>query len=288
MYKRGHFLMAEAGGDGGTGGTGGTGTGATGATEKPWTEGFDADTLGYVTNKQWSGPADVLKSYRNLEKLHGVPAEKLVKVPDPEDVEGWKQAYQRLGAPDTADKYDIPLPKEGGDEAYAKWARETFHGAGLNVRQAKAVVEAHNKYMAEHAAAQATKYQESVAADEAALKGEWKADYEANMAAAKRAAAAFGWTGETIDKLEKALGYPALMKMAHEMGKRLGTDDGFVEGDGGNGGGGTPSSSAGAIARIAELRKDKAFCARFAAGDAEAKAEMKRLHAVAYPGDTQL
>lgn len=82
-----------------------------------WTEGLSADELAYIGSKGWDkegkGPADILKSYRNIERLRGVDAEKLVRLPDwskPEEVAEYRA---RIGVPDAADKYenhDVTLP----------------------------------------------------------------------------------------------------------------------------------------------------------------------------------
>lgn len=248
-----------------------------------WTTGFDADTLNFVQTKGFKAPADVISSYRNLEKLHGVGPDKLVRLPTDDNPDAWNQVYSRLGRPESADQYDLNIPEGGGDGEFQKWARSTFHEAGLSNKQAKAISAKWNELAAAESARQAEQYRQKIATEESALKSEWGQAFDANINAAKRAAATFGLTPETIDALEDSMGFAGLMKFMHGIGSRLG-EDAFVSGDGGTRGGFSPTNPQQAQARINTLKQDKAFVARYASGDVEARAEMERLHKVAYPG----
>src|SRR3990167_3081868 len=83
-------------------------------TTPAWTDGLPQETLGFVEKKGWKGNADVITSYQNLEKLQGVPAERIIKLP--EKLEGTEMdvIYNRLGRPEKPDGYKIPVP-EGED-----------------------------------------------------------------------------------------------------------------------------------------------------------------------------
>lgn len=82
-----------------------------------WTESLTADEKAYVASKGWDkegkGTADILRSYRNIERLRGVDAEKLVRLPDwskPEEVAEYRT---RIGVPEAAEKYEnheVKLP----------------------------------------------------------------------------------------------------------------------------------------------------------------------------------
>ena len=101
-------------------GTGaGDGSAATGAFD--WgKQGLDTDSMALVNDRQWKGVPDVLTSYRNLEKLIGVPPERVIKLPgDKDPVESWNSVYDRLGRPKAAADYKIPLP-EGDTGEFAK------------------------------------------------------------------------------------------------------------------------------------------------------------------------
>lgn len=113
------------------------------------------------------------------------------------------------------------------------------------------------------------------------LKTEWGAGYDKQIEVAKRAAVGLGVDAKTIDALEGAMGYAKVMKFFNGLGSKMGEAE-FVGGDG-KGNFGAVATPQAAAARIAELRKDQAFAARFVAGDVAAKAEMERLHKLAYP-----
>ena len=88
-------------------------------TGQPWTAGLDADTAGYVQNKGWGTVPDVVTSYRNLEKLLGVPKDQIIQLPKAEDKEAWGQVFNRLGRPEDPKNYEFGLPKEA-DPAFVE------------------------------------------------------------------------------------------------------------------------------------------------------------------------
>lgn len=242
-----------------------------------WTTGLDPEMTGYVQNKQWKGPADVLTSYRNLEKLTKVGADRLVQVPADDNADAWGQVYDRLGRPKTPAEYGIKAPEKGGDPKLVEAATTKFHELGLSAKQAAGVAEFWNKYAGESLAQRDSAYQATVAEDTAKLKTEWGPKFDENVTAAKAAARAFGIEAADIDKLESALGFGKLMKMMHNIGSRVATEDGLVTGDGTARPGGFAMSKEAAMSRRAELLKDSAFRARYASGDVAARSEMKRL-----------
>ncbi len=249
--------------------------------------GLDTDSLGYVQTKGFKDPAAVLGSYRNLEKLHGVPAEQLVKLPGadakPED---WAPIYDKLGRPKTADMYDVPLP-EGDTGEFAKTAKGWFHEAGLSVRQAKAVAEKWNEHVTSVVKTQTEAATAAAEQAVAALKTEWGTAFDANSALVDKAAETFGMTKDQLQALKQVMGPAGAMKFVHGLGTKLGVDDTMVGGGGQPAGFGrmTPEQ---ARSQILQRQNDKAFIARFASGDADARREMDNLHAMAYPGDTIL
>lgn len=252
------------------------------ATSTEWTSGFADDLKGYVQNKGFKDPAAVVDSYRNLEKLVGV-RERLVKLPEKDDdAEGWNQVYERLGRPKEAKEYEIKAPEGMGDEKFSEWAKGTFHELGLSKKQAEALAGKWNEYVKGSMGAQNEAYQAQLAEQETALKKEWGAAHDQNIQVAKKAVQAFGLDGATIDKLETAMGYAGVMKFMHTLGSKVG-EDSFVGGDNRNPGFSNALSPEAALNRITTLRNDEGFIKKYVAGDASAKAEMERLHKMAYP-----
>ena len=268
----------------------GDGTAATGAFD--WgKQGLDTDAMALVNDRQWKGVPDVLTSYRNLEKLIGVPPERVIKLPgDKDPAESWGAVYDRLGRPKAATDYKIPLP-EGDTGEFAKAIAPIFHEAGLSQAQVQKIAEKHNALMVEQTkkateAAKATQERELVE-----LKAEWGADYDKHNDTVDRAAAAFGMTKEHAAALKQAMGPKAAMKFLHAIGSKIAVEGQFVAGDKGGGGGFETMNPQMAEAKIKANTKDRSFMERFNSADpvvrGEARKEMDRLHQQAYPGGVE-
>lgn len=244
--------------------------------------GLGDSELALVNERQWKDPASLLTSYVNLEKVRGVPAERLVTLPVGDKPEEWAPIYDKLGRPKAPGDYGIPVPQGGNPEhvnAMASW----FHEAGLNGKQARTIAERNTAFIA----AETKKQQEAVAARDAEqvgkLKAAWGAQYDLNAKVVDAAAKSFGMSSEQLAALKQVMGPEGAMKFMHSIGSKLGVEGEFI----------TPEQRAtmafgtpeGAKQRIEQLKADSAFAKRFAAGDREARDEMKKLHKAAYPDD---
>jgi len=273
-------------------GSGETGAAATtGAFD--WTKaGLDTDSMALVNDRQWKGVPDVLTSYRNLEKLIGVPPERIIKLPgDKDPADSWGNVYDRLGRPKAATDYKIPVP-EGDSGEFAKTIAPIFHEAGLSQAQVSKIAERHNALMGEQIkksteAAKAAQEREIVE-----LKSEWGHDYEKNNDTVDRAAAAFGMTKEHATALKQAMGPKAAMKFLHAIGSKIAVEGQFVAGEKGGGGGFESMTPEIAQAKITLNVKDRSFMERFNSADpvvrGDARKEMERLHQFAYPGGADI
>lgn len=202
----------------------------------PW-HGFAdtaVDDIAYVSNKGWKGPQDVITSYRNAEKVIGKSPDSLLVVPRADDPDGFRAVMQKLGLPETPDKYEFAKPEGGAqpDESYVAWARNTFHKLGLTAGQVAALSKEHNAYVAQVMAQQEKDYGIKVEGEKAALLKEWGAGHERMMAASKHAANALGFTQADIDALERTRGYAETYKFFANLGQKMG-EDGLVTKDGG-------------------------------------------------------
>jgi hypothetical protein len=304
------ILMDQAGADGGAAG-GGVGTAAaattttatTGATTTAATTtattstaaSFDWKSAGVdevgqalVSERQWKGPGDLLASYRNLEKLVGVPAEQVIKLPKDMNDATMGDVWTRLGKPSAATDYKLPVP-EGDKGEFAGAASKWFHEANLTVGQAQKVAAAWNAHQAEATKAQQTAYTQKVDGEARQLKTDWGAQHDSNVAIAKSAAQKFGMTAEQINALESAMGFAGVHKFLFNIGAKLGEAE-FVDGNPGGGfGGRTPES---ARAEIARMKADPTFSQRFVSKDpvvkGQARKEMDDLMRIAYPGQSTL
>lgn len=250
--------------------------GTGGAPAFDWSQqGLDADTLGYVQTKQFKAPADVVTSYRNLEKLQGVPAEQLLRLPKDDTPEAWKPIWARLGAGETPDAYKLPVA-EGDKGEFAKQAAAWFHELGVPVKTAARLAEKWNAHVAESSKQQTTEYQTKLDAEAQALKAKWGAAADQNTALAKKAAMTFGLDSATIDKLETVMGYGKVMELFHTIGSKLG-EASFEVGDGKTNFSHamTPEQ---AKSEIENLKKDAEFIKKWSAGDAASRARLEKLH----------
>lgn len=250
--------------------------------EVAWLPGADEVTVGYLKNKGWTDPGQVLDGYKNLEKLLGADrAGRTVVLPkedaSPDDLNAF---YSKLGRPATADDYKIGVP-DGGDAEYAKAAAAKFHELGLSAKQAAALVEWNNSQVANLKTSTETAAQTRFADEDRALKSEWGNAFTQNLNQAQAAARGLGIEAAQIDALSSALGHKATMELFQKIGSRMSEAD-FVSGSKTEkfGNAMTPGQ---AKAEIQTLRADKEFVAKYAGGDAEAKARMARLHAFAFP-----
>lgn len=244
-----------------------------------WTSGFTEDVRNYVTTKGFKDAASVVESYRNLEKLRGVPQERLLTLPEKEDAPEWANIYQRLGTPKEKTEYKFELPDEAKNDEFENWARDTFHKHNLTKAQAENVMREYGEYLKNGLTKTATEYQQKVSTEMNELKAEWGQAHDKYMGLAKRAVSSLGIEAEQIDALEQALGYKGVMSLFKNLGSKLG-EDSFVSGDNkANNKFGALSPSE-AKSRIDDLMKDKAFVDKYLSKDVSSVQEMERLHRI--------
>jgi hypothetical protein len=246
------------------------------------TTGLDADTLGYVQTKGFKGVGDVVSSYRNFEKLQGVPADQIIKLPKPDDAAGWKGVWSRLGAPEKPEGYKLPVP-EGDKGEFAKVAAGWFHELGVPAKMAEAIAAKWNTYTAETMTSRTEQTKAKFTQESEVLKKDWGQAFDQNVARAQLAAGKLGFDEATIDAMENAKGFAWTMKFFSDLGAKMG-ESGFDTGDNSQpnqftGGMLTPAQ---AKAKIGMLQADREWSKKYVAGDATAKAEMENLHRLAY------
>lgn len=239
----------------------------------PWLQGVDAEMVGYAQNKGWTDPKQVVEGYRNLEKLRGVPAERLLTLPDAAADQATKDAfYEKLGRPKTAAEYDFKIE---GNDATTNHLKELFHKNGINAEQARNLLAGQTEFETKAVAAHQEQVRAKVEGEVTALKNEWGQAYDQNMGAAREGAKLLELDNGTIDALGEHLGHGKLMKLLHSVAARSGEHD-FVS-DSTRQGYGNKMSPAQATAEYNRLKADPAWVARRNAGDAVATAELKRL-----------
>ena len=244
-------------------------------------DGLPEDMMGFVQAKGWTDVSSVIDSYRNLESFRGVPEDQLMRLPSPDaSQDEWARVFDRLGRPESPEEYEVPVP-EDGDEKFAEAAKKMFHEAGLTPAQAKTVAEKYNEYFQGMAGESHEQIEAERQQEVEALKKQWGAAYEQNLAVVDRAAQQFGMHGEQLEALRQAMGPKAAAEFVYNIGAKLGEDQYVDSGSHGNGDFGAMTPAA-AREQIQALKADPEFRKRYMAGDPAAQAKMDRLHGFAH------
>lgn len=243
----------------------------------------DENLRRWAQAKGWKDPLSAVESNYNLERLIGLDrAGRTVVLPREDAPAEEVQAFRaRLGVPESAEGYALPMP-EGAPPEFARAAAQWMHEAGVPAKAATHVAQRWNAHIAEAQVAAEHQYQVESNAQVASLKSEWGNAFDANAEHARRAALHFlpgddtGARARQMDKVERALGSAAFLRFMVNVGRGL-SEHALVSGEGEG-----AHSPASARARIAQLRGDRAWTASYIAGDAGKAAEMNRLHRIAF------
>jgi hypothetical protein len=200
-----------AGGEGGEGGEGGdpaaaaaaAAEAAKGAAPKPgdapksWLEGLSLpdDVRDHATIKKYAAsPESLLRGMIHLEGHLGVPPEQLIRLPKPDDVEANAALWNRLGRPETPDKFEVKLA-EGSDldKAGLDSFLATLHKAGpMTPPMAQAAADWYEGFAKQTAEAADKLYKAEQDRVTLELKHELGGAFEQTIDAAAEAAERFG------------------------------------------------------------------------------------------------
>jgi hypothetical protein len=255
-------------------------------------EGLDQNTTSQlgelVKAKGWKGPADALLSYQNLEKVFGADkAGRTILAPkSDDDADGWNAVYNRLGRPESADKYELPVP-EGDDGSFAQSVAPVLHELGLTAKQARGLAEWWNDASSKRIEMESEGFAAKSEAEYKELQREWGAAASQNEELAKRAVLKFskeaGIDDQAFEAMEQAVGTARLMKLFHAIGSQFAESD-FISSDMPAAGAMSPAQ---AKNKIAGMFADEEFMARYMNQDARVRQgaieEMTRLHQMANP-----
>lgn len=259
-----------------------------------WHTGVAPEVLGWWQNKGL--PLDdpktfgtkITELYQQAEKFIGAPPNEIVRMPKadakPEEISAFRQ---RLGAPAEAKDYDFSAIKDAAGQPLsaplADALRASFHAHGITKDAAPAValdvVKALDSVKATQTIIDAGKLADERMKLEQNWGGKDSATYQFNHLQAMEGARRLGITPEAIKALESQIGYSSVMDAMRKVGAAR-SEDIFVQTPGPGGPNGMPTTREGAMARKSELLADKAWGARFTAGDAEAKREYDNLNRI--------
>ena len=282
-----------AGGTGGTGATGGTGGTGTVPAKFDWgTVGLDADAKSVVDAHQWENPGSLVKSYSNLLKMQGVPADRLLKMPnDKSTPEEWKEYHTKIGVPATPADYKLPVP-EGDKGEFAREAAKWFHDAGIPAGAATKVATAWNEKVKAGMEAATNQRKADTEKQMGELKTEWGVDFDKNVEMVNNAGKQFGMNEQQLDALKYALGYKGAMQFMKNIGAKVGSEPDFIAPDktGSTGDINANMSAEQAQAKLTQLKGDKAFQQMYMSKDPKTRKDARdtvdRLSRLAGPGFT--
>jgi hypothetical protein len=248
-----------------------------------WTDSLNPEFKEYATTKGFKDPAAVLESYRNFEKLQGVPRERILKLPETAEATEWNEVYSKLGKPATPDGYGLK-PADGGDPKFTDWAKSTFHKHNLTAEQGQKIVEQFQEFTAQQEADAKAQHTAQIQEQTGKLQKEWGSAFNQNVARAQAAYRTFGLSDGAIQALEQSIGFDGVMKFMLNLGEKIG-EHSYIAGDNNpNFGDGAILTPVQAQTKINSLKQDAAFRERYLKGDVKARDEMEKLHKQANPG----
>lgn len=233
-------------------------------------EGLSEENKSFVANKGFKSYDDVVTSYINLEKYQGVPADKILKLPDENNADEVNAFYNKLGRPEKAEDYKFEIA-DGQDDSIAKAIAPELFKAGLSQKQAAAI----------YKTLEAAKIEQTKAAEAAAvkaeedLKSEWGTNYDNNLKAAQQAAKIAGVTAEQIEALQKATDYKTVMNMFKNLASKFGED--ALRGAGDNKQTRFTLTPQQAREKIEQLKTNKDWVQKISSGDKAALQEYDEL-----------
>ncbi len=234
----------------------------------------DEATRGYMERKGFKDVQALGASFASLERMMSSG-----RVPLPageEDVEGYDRAFAALGRPQTAADYGFG-ELAGADPEFSGQAAEWLFEAGVGKARAGALAEKWNAYVGEREVAAQAAFEAQSQADWIDLQREWGPRFAQNTETFRRGALTFGLSRQEMATIEGGLGTRRTVELFARIGEGL-AEDRFIDGEGRAGFG---MSREQAENRIASLRRDQTWQARWMAGGADEKAEWSRLTRIA-------
>jgi hypothetical protein len=250
-------------------------------------KGFDTEHVAHIQTKGWdkldptAAAVAAVMAHRAAEKIVGVPADEILRIPKTPTDPGWQKVYERLGAPVDPAKYEFPGLKVGDQDItpdVTDFLRATAAKLHLPVDAAKTMAaDIVAKINADLTAANVDRTAK-VETEKAALKANWGNNAAVHEMTARRAAAALGVDANMIGALESVAGYAKVMDMFRSIGEKIGEDK-FLTG-GSMGGKDGLLTREQASTRRSELMKDTAWVDRYLNGGTAEQREMTSLNTI--------
>ena len=226
-----------------------------------WRDSLPDDLKAHTTLSKFNDTATLAKSYVDLEKMRGVPADQLLVLPkDANDKDGWTKVFSKLGRPESPDKYsevkmDLPQGVEFSKEE-ASLARARFHELNMTDTQAAGVLGLFGEKLKQGLETSNATKERIKQESEAALKKEYGDRYESVVASADNVLKRFG--DEAFREKLIASGFAndaTMVKFLADIAKRTSEDHSNANGTRTD----LMDDKARADAKLLELSLDKDF-----------------------------
>ena len=159
-----------------------------------WRSALPEDIRDNPSFAKFNDVTSLASSYVNLQSHLGRD-----KIAKPVTDSDWDDVYEFLGRPESADKYEIELPKGLPDEIASQFNDEKLslfkqeaHKLGLNAEQVKRLVAWHAGNMSNQHEAYKGIIDQSMQQGETSLRQEWGRAYDQNLEFARKAFAEYG------------------------------------------------------------------------------------------------
>jgi hypothetical protein len=253
-----------------------------------WHTGTPPEVLTYWNNKGYdlSNPKDfalqLTDQYRNAERHIGIPADQLLRLPQPTTSEADRRAfYGKLGVPAAANDYDFTaVPKPEGvdiDATYLDGIRAAFHKNNVSKDAASGIMADIYKIEAQQRSSREAGEIARLELARAQLEREWGSNLTMNRAYAEIGQQKLGITNEMLEGLRYVWGDYKALDVLRMIGASAVTEDELHTGSNGSG---TPTTASSAQAEIDRLKTDQSFMSRWLAGEKDAKDYMAYLHQI--------
>lgn len=246
--------------------------GSTPAQQAAWYASLAPEIQGKLEGKGWNTPTGLEKltqGYFDIEKAYRA-GDKVMLPKDDNDKEGYDALFNRLGRPESADKYKFP---EGVDANAIKALAPKLHELGITQKQAAALAQLDIERQTQAQAEMAARSKADQDAAMPKLEREWGPKFPENVEFARRAMRGLGMNlDRDFMPMAAAIGAEKAMKLLHLAGMHTREDNAANIGDAQAGFGLTPNR---AKAELAE--KGGELLKRARAGDKAAAAHRLRL-----------
>ena len=212
--------------------------------------------------KNFGSLEDMAKSYVSAAKMVGLDKAQLLRIPSEDTPEAMAEVWNKLGRPETADKYEIKAfeqVKDYIDPDKVTAIKEIAHKHGVPAKALEALGEWYANDIAGVLGASKEAEDNRIAEYQAVAKQEFGAAYEEKIALAQKAVKSFGGDEliKVISENEVAFEHPAVIKAFAAMGEQMAKiatqtkeDNGFLPSNGASSGHMTPSEAKAELAAL--------------------------------------